>query len=294
MPHLLLDLIAVPPSFQAGTFTAATPTILYNTVRAILLAAGWIETSTDMWLSLQSPWHDHDGTPAAGYIGKVKFKATFGNDGLHGQIFNFNQSQFSLPLGLPNPTVLVYSAGATYKYNACPFQVMFKNINNNSNFIVSNLHTPNFEQEAGLVDAFVMMYNFDSMKHNGDFGWVYTKNAAGEYSHNAKPSVSGRLCFSLYRNRASTEPVGLYNLADDPTMADPYVWFPFISPPVINFADTIGNCRSRGWLWNCINVGKGYVPEKILNIGSQVFEGFTDNNIGGTGEPAGTLFFRNS
>ena len=293
MPHFLPDLIADPGSFIVGTFVPTTPTELHTNVRTILSSAGWTEVASNMWQSSQSPWWDHDATPPSTYKGIVKLKITAQSDGLYLQAFNWDEANFS-PSGR---RFLDFVSGHTYKYNACPFQAMVKNKNNGNSFLVSTLHTPKFEQTSGLIDAFLLVRDFSgALTLSAGFpndGWVYIENSYGRYGHSANPSVSGRLCFVLYRNWLSTAPCGIYNATNDPGMADPALWYPFMSPPTLAWSNPSGNPTTRGWLWNSLIVGKGYASNKILNISGYELEGFTDGNYGGSSEVPGTLFFVN-
>lgn len=300
MPHLLPDLIADPLSFVVGTFTPTTPTLMSANVKTAFVAGGWDLITDDTGISSataitvqsqQSPWWDHGATPPVTYIAKIRFKFWVESGTMRGQMLDPDGVAISTPSNLG---MLTYTASQEYHYNVCPYQAVFKDLGGGPSMFISVLHTPKFEQEAGLVNLAVMARDMHAkLWQEFNNGWVYAVNASGTFSHAAYESVnrSGSLGFALLINPTGTLPIGLYNRSQDPTMADASKFLPFMGPAVLSFSNSTDISRTRGWLWNALLVGKGYTPDKILTIGGITLQGFTDNLFGGSGYHAGTVFF---
>lgn len=305
MPHFLPDLIADPLTFAVGSFSVTVIADLVAGMKAAFTAGGWTLITNGsgvgaggiiIFESQQSPWWDHDATPPASYVAKIRFGFYSDGGSIRGRMIDVDGTLLSSPSNL---TMLGFSAGQNFFYNVCPYQAVFKDDGGGASLLVSVLHTPKFEQEAGLENLAIMVRDFhrllwqDSI-YFGQSGWVYTKNSLGTFSHLAHEAVndSGSLTFCLYYEHGdSDQQTGIYNRSADPTMVTPSLWFPFMSPAVLAFSYTNGAPRTRGWLWNALVVGKGFAPDKILNIGDVTLRSFTDNNFSGAGNVPGTVFF---
>ena len=305
MSHFLPDLIADPKSFVVGTFSVTVIADLVAGMKAAFIAGGWTliingsgvgEANVIIFESQQSPWWDHSATPPSSYVAKIRFGFFSEAGSIRGQLRDVDGTLLSSPSAY---TMLTFNAGQTYHYNVCPFQAVFKDLGGGPSLIVCVPHTSKFEQEAGLENLAIMLREFhirlwQTDVYFGQSGWVYTKNAAGTFSHNAHEAIndSGSLTLCLYYEELDRDqPTGIYNRSVDPTMTDSSLWFPFISPAVLAFSDSFGPPRARGWFWNGLVIGKGFAPDKIITIGGVTLQGFTDNNFGGGGGVSGTLFF---
>ncbi len=290
-----------------STASAAGVDGLIEELAAQLTAARWTKTDNGVsgghpfykFVSQQSQWWDDENNPPAGYVGKVKvhlfatvntamqIQAMTADDAIQ-QSTADNRTAFSIN----------FADGFQVRIIACPYQFAQFYRTDSADFhsmLVSALHTPRFLQERReLKETLLASRNAFRLRLGSGTNTVFfsvVKDKVGTTTNDSidarawGPSIvapyAGSGAFALGRG------LKVVNAKDDPTFADPTLWFPLGSPPMVAWGNVVHGLnvvqdinKLRGWLWDAIVLSESYpLGYTVTMPDGTIWEAYTDPGL---------------